>query len=227
MRRTATPLFLLSIFVCLLVINAPGRTTVVGKNASSAEYLSPLEKEVIDEMNLARTQPQKYIAFIEEYKQYYKGNQLFLPGNQKPITTFDGVAAVDEAISFLRTITPLPPLEITKGLCLAAKDHSGDLSLKGIIGHKGSDGSLPNARVDRYGRWGDAIAESIVYNVDTARRMVVALIIDDGTPNRGHRNNIFNPGHHIIGVSVSEPASFGSKCVIDYVGSFKEKAADK
>lgn len=225
MRRIVTPLFLLSMLVCLLVVNSPSRVTAVGDSGSKVEYLSLLEKEMIDEMNLARTQPQKYIPFVEEYKQYYKGNQLFLPGSARPIMTFDGVAAVDEAISFLRTVPPVPPLEITKGLCLAAKDHAGDLSGKGIIGHKGSDGSYPNARVDRYGKWGEAIAESIVYNVDTARRMVVALIIDDGTPNRGHRKNIFDPNHHIIGVSVSAPASYGSKCVIDYVGSFKEKAA--
>lgn len=225
MRRIAVPLFLLSMLVCLLVVNSPSVVTAVSDSATQVGYLSPLEKEVVDEINLARAQPQKYLAFVEEYKKYYKGNQLFLPGSTRPITTFDGVAAVDEAISFLRTVPPAPPLEIAKGLWLAAKDHASDLSGNGIIGHKGSDGSYPNARVDRYGKWGEAIAESIVYNVDTARRMVVALIIDDGTPNRGHRKNIFDPNHRVIGVSVSAPASFGSKCVIDYVGSFKEKAA--
>lgn len=225
MRRIIFPLFLLSMFVCLLVVNSPRAVTAKGDNAAKVDYLTPLEKEVIDEMNLARTQPQQYLPFVEEYKKYYKGKQLFLPGHQKPITTFDGVAAVDDAINFLRTVPPAPPLEIIKGLCLAAKDHAADLSVKGIIGHKGSDGSYPNARIDRYGRWGEAMAENIVYEVDTARRMVVALIIDDGTPDRGHRKNIFEPKHRLIGVSVSAPAAFGSKCVIDYVGSFKEKAA--
>lgn len=204
------------------------KTAPVTKSAStpSLAFMSQLEKEIVDEMNLARTEPQKYAAFVEEYRKYYDGHRLTIPGRKKTIVTFDGISAVDEAINFLRAAKPLPPFEIAKGMCSAAADHSKDLAGKGINGHRGSDGSTPNARVDRYGDWEAAIGETIVYEVTTPRQIIIALIIDDGVPNRGHRRNIFDPNYKITGLSVSEPLSFGSKCVITYVGGFKEKAPD-
>ena len=195
-------------------------------NAPVGGFLSQLEKEIFEEMNLARTEPQKYAAFIEEYKKYYDGNRLTIPGRKKAIVTNDGLTAVDEAVKFLRAQQPLPAFEVSKGICSAAADHAKDLASSGISGHKGSDGSLPNARVDRYGRWEGAIGETIVYELSPARQIIIALIIDDGVPNRGHRRNIFDPNYKITGISVSDPFSFGQKCVIDYVGGFKEKAPD-
>jgi uncharacterized protein YkwD len=200
----------------------------VTKSAATAPlgFMSQLEREIIGEMNLARTEPQKYAAFVEEYKKYYDGNRLTIPGRKKTLVTNDGIAAVDEAISFLRAAQPLPAFEVAKGMCSAAADHAKDLAGKGFTGHRGSDGSMPNARVDRYGEWDAAIGETVVYEVSTARQIIISLIIDDGVPNRGHRRNIFDPSYRVTGLSVSDPLTFGSKCVIDYVGGFKEKAAD-
>jgi uncharacterized protein YkwD len=204
------------------------KTESVTKSANTAAlgFMSQLEREIIDEMNLARTEPQKYAAFIEEYKKYYNGNRLTIPGRQKAIVTNEGITAVDEAITYLRATQPLPGFEVARGVCSAASDHAKDLAGKGFTGHRGSDGSTPNARVDRYGQWEAAIGETVVYEVSTARQIIISLIIDDGVPNRGHRRNIFDANYHVTGISVSDPLTFGSKCVIDYVGGFKEKAAD-
>lgn len=256
MKRKVVYLLPLSIVVCLLALIAPASTHAQGattpkiktgpkstaaakagaaskpesvtksENTAAVSFMSQLEKEIVDEMNLARTEPQKYAAFIEEYKKYYDGNRLMIPGRKKALVTNDGIAAVDEAISFLRTAQPLSPFDVAKGVCSAAADHAKDLAGKGINGHRGSDGSTPNARVDRYGAWDAAIGETVVYEVSTARQIIISLIIDDGVPTRGHRRNIFDPTYHVTGISVSEPLTFGSKCVIDYVGGFKEKAAD-
>lgn len=193
-------------------------------NATRASFLSPLEQEIINEMNLARTEPQKYAAFVTEFKSYYKGNLLTYPGAKQGIVTAEGVPAVDEAITFLQTAKPLPAMTVTLGPYLAAKDHARDLSLKGITGHRGSDGSSPNARLDRYGRWEGVVGENIVYEVRTAREIVIGLIVDDGTQNRGHRRNIFDPNHHITGVSISDSTANGAKCVITYVGGYQDKA---
>jgi uncharacterized protein YkwD len=207
---------------------AVARTEVqpIAANAPALAFMSQLEKEIIQEMNLARTEPQKYAAFVEEYKKYYEGNRLTIPGRKKAIITNDGLAAVDEAVNFLRAQRPLPAFDIAKGVCSAAADHARDLAGKGIDGHRGSDGSTPNARVDRYGDWESSIGETIVYEVSTPRQIMIALLIDDGVPTRGHRRNIFDPNYKVTGISVSDPLAFGSKCVIDYVGGFKEKVPD-
>jgi uncharacterized protein YkwD len=186
------------------------------------DYMSPLEKEALDEMNLARTQPQKYADYVAEWKQYYTGKVLLRPGHQR-LTTLDGVAAVDEAIAFLRAATPLAPFASARGLFLAARDHARDLGAKAITGHIGSDGSTPDDRVERYGEWESSIGESIVDDLETARAMVIRLLIDDGSPTRGHRGNIFNPAFKVTGIAVGEPSTYGAKCVIDYVGGFSEK----
>ncbi len=201
--------------------------TVAPKTVSKpvASFLSPLEQEIINEMNLARTEPQKYAAFVVEFKSYYKGNQLTYPGAKAAILTAEGIPAVDEAINFLKTAKPLPAMTITMGPYLAAKDHARDLAQKGISGHRGSDGSSPNARLERYGRWEGVVGENIVYEVRTAREIVIGLIIDDGTQNRGHRRNIFDPNHHITGVSISDSSTNGARCVITYVGGYQDKAA--
>jgi uncharacterized protein YkwD len=201
--------------------------TVAAKSESksSAAFLSPLEQQIVNEMNLARTEPQKYAAFVEDFKKYYKGNQLTLPGRNQALLTGEGIAAVDEAIGFLRTAKPLPAMSINRGMSLAAKDHARDLAFKGIQGHRGSDGSSPNARLDRYGRWEGVVGENIVYDVSTAREIVIGLIIDDGTANRGHRRNIFDPNHLVTGVSITDSPANGARCVLNYATGFQERTA--
>lgn len=256
MKTKVVQLFPVSALVCLLILIIPSSSLAQNKKAPKSKvtpkttsapkveavvkaepakgaqpvqsliFMTQLEQEIIDEMNLARTDPQKYATYVEEYKKYFDGNRLTIPGRKKAIVTNEGAAAVDEAVNFLRAQRPLPAFSVAKGVCSAASDHARDLAGKGIDGHRGSDGSTPNARVDRYGDWEAAIGETIVYEVTTPRQIIIALIIDDGVPSRGHRRNIFDPNYKITGISVSEPLAFGSKCVIDYVGGFKEKQPD-
>ncbi|HKP71676.1 MAG TPA: CAP domain-containing protein, partial [Pyrinomonadaceae bacterium] len=132
---------------------------------------------------------------------------------------------VDEAIRFLRAAKPLPPLEVSKGMCLGAQDHIKDLVQHGSTGHKGSDGSLPEQRVSRYGSWQSAIGENIAYSSSGAREAVLGMIIDDGTPGRGHRLNIFNANHRVAGIAAGQPSPNIMTCVVTYAGGFTEKSA--
>lgn len=220
-RTLLSPLIAL---VCLLSLLSPA----IGSNdtpPASNNLLSTAESELLSEMNLARTQPQKYAAYVEEFKKYYQGERLMLPGSKRAIVTNEGLRAVDEAISFLRAAKPVPALDVSEPACLAARDHVIDMKTNGIVGHVGSDGTKPNDRVDRYGKWLGAIGESIIYKMDTARNNVIGLIIDDGTASRGHRNDLFNPDYHVAGLSISERDASGQVCVIAYVGGFSKTTA--
>lgn len=55
----------------------------------------------------------------------------------------------------------------------------------------GSDRSNPGERINRYVACQDGWAENIACGQRSAREIVMALIIDDGVPGRGHRRNIF------------------------------------
>lgn len=189
------------------------------------EFLSPLESEIVAEINLARAQPQVYASYLEESKKYYSGNQIRRPGSPAEVTV-EGLSALDEAIQFLRAAKPLPPLQVYKGMSLAAKDQARDLGTSGNTGHKGSDGSTPNVRASRYGDWTNNIGENIVYQaMTTARDSVIGLIIDDGISTRGHRKNIFDPTYRAAGIAIGERSNLGTLCVITFAGGFTDKAS--
>jgi uncharacterized protein YkwD len=213
----------ISISLCLALLFIPIIGVAESIKADEAEYLSPLEKAVVREINMARTNPKGYASFLEKWKQYYLGKLLKLPG-ETTVVTREGVTAVNEAIRSICSMNPVLPLSPSKGMSLAAKDHVKDQGSSGSTQHKGSDGSQPWDRVNRYGTWQKTIGENISYGSDKARHIVIGLIVDDGVPGRGHRINIFNPDFHVIGVAFGYHATYRTICVITFAGGYQEKS---
>ena len=179
----------ISLVICLTLLFTPLPGLPQPKKVDKPDHLSPLEKTVVDEMNLARTSPKEYLSLLEQFRKYYDGKLLKLPG-ETPIQTREGTSAVVEAIRSLRSQKPVSPLSPSKGMSLGARDHMKDLRTSGASQHQGSDGSQSWDRVKRYGTWQKIIGENISFGHNKARNIVMALIIDDGVPNRGHRKNI-------------------------------------
>jgi len=187
-----------------------------------ADYLSAMEREVLDEINVARTNPLKYAEFAKDLRNSMAGRMIKRPG--KPtILSQEGIAAVDETIGFLSSVRFVTALSPSRGLSMAAQNLARNQGPKGTIGHEGPDGSQVNHRADRYGEWTALIGENINYGAETPRELVLALIIDDGVPSRGHRKNIFNPMFRMIGIACGPHAKFSSMCVMDFAGGYKEK----
>lgn len=191
-------------------------------NVDQASFLSPLEKEVVHEINLARSVPKDYASFLEQFKKYYDGKLIKIP-NEAPVITEEGVGALIEAIRYLRSTKSIPPFILSKGMSLGARDHVKDLaSLRGSQ-HQGSDKSQPRDRVNRYGTWQKVIVENISFGHDRARNIVMSLLIDDGVPHRGHRKNIFNSDFRVIGVACGKHPHYETVCVITFAGGYIER----
>lgn len=167
---------------------------------------------VLDEINLARTNPAAYVALLKQFRTQYDGN-IILSGNRR-IRTHEGTAAVDEAIAALSKQQSLAPLALSAGLTKAAQDHVDDIGPKGAIRHEGTDGSTPSKRCERYGTAG--CGENISFGPAEAREIVLQLIVDDNVKGRGHRANIFNRDYASAGIALGAHAKLRTVCVIDF-----------
>jgi uncharacterized protein YkwD len=181
-----------------------------------------LEHGVIDELNLARSNPQAYAASLERDLQFYQGTLFRRPGDEAALQTREGVSAVREAIRVLRGTRPLPPLHIVDGMTLAARDHVKDQAPRGLMNHRGTDGSMAWDRVSRYGDWKSKISENMTFGPATAHDVVAALLIDDGIPDRGHRKNILDPEVSVVGISCGPHKSYRVMCDIVHAGGFAD-----
>jgi uncharacterized protein YkwD len=186
-----------------------------------AAYLDSLEAQIVEQVNLARTQPGRYADLIEQTRSEFQGRFRVREG-RLPVRTEEGLPAVDEAIAYLRRQRPLAPLEPSPGMSRAAQDHADDQSRTGETGHEGSDGSEAPQRMARYGRWLERAGENIAYGYGDARETVMQLIIDDGYPSRGHRKNFFTPGFHRIGVGCAPHPRYRRMCTMTLAGGYLE-----
>jgi uncharacterized protein YkwD len=227
MKRTGS-LFryasLLLVSLSLLLVLAPSSAPAQTKPGGGEYVLSELEKAVLEEMNLARTDPAKYATYLEAWRPYYSGKVFKQPGKGN-LETIEGAAGLEDAIKFLRSAKPLPRLQLSTGMCQGAKDQSFDQSQTGDVSHQGKDKSFSWERVARYGEWKTPVSENIAYDNGTARDIVINLIIDDGVPSRGHRNNIFNSSYIVTGVACGSHPLFGGMCVCTFAGGFTEKSS--
>jgi len=170
--------------------------------ARDVYYLSNLEKDIILELNMARSDPKKYA-------------EMYINPNLG--------AYAKECYEELRNSQSIPVLFPKKGLSQAAKDHVSDTGPKGIVGHDGADGSSMSGRINRYGTWGRGASENISYGYNTAREIVLQLLIDDGVESRGHRRNIMDKYSRYVGVATGTHSKYRYMCVQDFAVEYTDR----
>ena len=179
-----------------------------------------LERVILQELNVARTQPDAYIRYLEHYRSLFKDKTYHQPGTNFLIRTEEGTAVIDEAIAFLRRQAPLPPLRWADGLARSGAELVQAQAKNQETGH--GSGRLGMARrIQRQGRWTIAIGEAITYGpyvADRGRDVIAQLLVDDGVPGRGHRKTLFDKNYRLAGVSCGPHPTFGTTCVIDLAG---------
>lgn len=192
--------------------------------AANVGYLSPLEKEIIYEINLFRSNPSKYAQdFIAPIAKNYTNRLLHYPGDRLAIRTSEGVNALNECVRVLSKESAKPLMFPNPELHKAARDHQKDQSKSGKTGHTGSDNSNLRTRIERYGQWQKRIAENIAYGNTSARQVIIFLLIDDGVKSRGHRVTLLNPDLKFVGVACGSHPEYNTICVMDFAGGMMEK----
>lgn len=181
-----------------------------------------LARQMLEETNVARTNPRRYAAYIKEFRGQFAGKAYRVPGTYNMVVTSEGVAALDEAAEFLSRQRPVPALSWSPGLAGAAADLARAQARSGATGHNGSSGDL-RGRIEKHGSWQTSIAENISYGPDTARMVVMGLIIDDGVSDRGHRKNIFNGTFKTAGAACGPHPLYRTICIMDFAAGFKSR----
>ncbi|HAQ19704.1 MAG TPA: CAP domain-containing protein [Prolixibacteraceae bacterium] len=191
--------------------------------AKHAAYLTDLEQQVILELNKVRSNPKRFAEeYLEELRIAYSGKLYTYPG-QNPVKSQEGIRPLEECIQVLACAKPVPILNPAEGLAKAAWDLVADQQKHGGIGHITRNGLTPQRRIEKYGEWDICSAEDITYGSFEARQIVIALLIDDGVPDRSHRKNILNPCFHFAGVANGGHPSYQAMCAIDYAGAYISK----
>lgn len=191
------------------------------KSSSSGATLTDSERDLLNEINQARANPQLYATYLEKLKPQFSGKQ-YTPAGKDPLMTEEGWSAVDEAIRFLKALKPLPPLVASTGLSQAALTLVKDQGTTGGTGHRSGKGSMIEERVKPYGRWEGAIGENICYGNDSARERLLTWLIDDGFPSRGHRRRLLGSEYQVAGISCGSHPQWSAMCVLTLAGGFSE-----
>ncbi len=224
---------------CLLALGTPGRTGLKldylrttekipraarddrALGSDSAEW-GRLARDIHAETNAVRRDPSGYAEHLERMLPRFDGNVLRRPGRPY-LRTDEGPAAVREAIAALKARRGISPLRWSEGLAAAAADHVRDQGPIGGLEHRGTDRSDPARRASRYGRWIRGVAENIAYGENPARAVVIQLLVDDGVPDRGHRDNILDPRWGAAGVACGPHRGYQQICVMDYAVKYVER----
>jgi uncharacterized protein YkwD len=184
-------------------------------------------RAVLDETNLCRANPRSYAQKLERLLGYFRGSTIYAPGSSCGLMTQEGPNAVREAIQVLNRTAALGALEWRDGLARAAQDHCEDIGATGAFSHDSSDGSSMSDRVAKYGEWQTTCGENISFGSNTAEDIVISLIVDDGVPSRGHRNNILNRAFGTSGVGFAKHRTMRQVCTIDYAGGYIDHGGAK
>ena len=186
-----------------------------------SDGLSKDERDLLNEINLARANPQRYASYLEGLKPLFHGKE-YKASEQDSFTTQEGWSAVEDGIKFLRAAKPQGPLSPSHGLCLAALTHVKDQGGSGATGHKGNDSTFIEQRVKPFGSWQGGIGENLTYGNESARERLLTWLIDDGFPGRGHRLRLMSSDYKVAGVCCGPHPEFKSMCVITLAGGFIE-----
>lgn len=182
--------------------------------APAAAPAPTVEEQVLAGINAVRTNPAAYAATLREYRTYFQGNLVALPGRDVLLRTKEGVAAVDQAIAALSRQAPLRALELSPPLTEAAQAHVRDQATSGTMGHVGSDGSDARARIKKHTGSG-FMAEALSYGASDAEAIVRQLIVDDGSPTRPNRKILLDKRYFRAGVACGVHPAARTVCAID------------
>lgn len=190
--------------------------------ASSAEFLSDEEKNIILVTNMVRSNPVRFAdLYIKPLFSYLHNKKINLPDGQILIIS-EGRALLNELYKQLIKTKSMNILYPSPGLTLAAKLHGENLQKSSKVDHGSGKNSLEN-RINKYGKWQYCIGENITTYYQSPMLIVISLLLDDSVKSRSHRKNILDPSFNRIGICFTNHKKFHFLSISIYACDFIEK----
>lgn len=161
-------------------------------------------QDVLVALNALRTNPASFVPKLRAYRD-------IVAKRTKNVAALD--AAIAEATERLSKEKSLSALNMQGALLLAAQDHAADISKNNVVGHTGSDKSTPSQRVKKYAPLA-SVAEVITYGYTTADMIIASFIVDQDTPNRGHREILLSEKYTMVGIAIAKHKTYTTACVM-------------
>jgi uncharacterized protein YkwD len=169
---------------------------------SASGPLHATEQEVLDAINLVRTQPKHVLKdLLPRWLDSTKTeNNLFVRSLIREMESYPGG----------------PPLVRDARLDSIAADHARVMGASGKTGHSQGPGKEFSRRTQHLLNAGIEAAESLQYGYEKGIDIVFDLLIDEGVNGTGHRKQILNRNYTCIGIAVYPHRSdYGINTVIE------------
>ena len=137
----------------------------------------------------------------------------------------EGDNVFKEAISFLKSLKPLQPLEWDQNLFASAEEHVNDIGPKGLLLYQSSDGTEPEDRINKYCNY-ETLGENIDFGPNDAMGVIISLTLDDGEEQRPHRENLFKEDYNKVGIACGPHQTEFQMCVMDFAGDYNTPAGN-
>jgi hypothetical protein len=174
-------------------------------------------KQLIEEINFARTKPAEYAQKILSYEKYFKDKTLSAPG-EKDVLTKEGFGAFFEAAHHLSQMFPVLPLKHHAELTKVAQEALVDIQK--ITDVHGASQLNMDYYVEKWGFVVGSFNEAIELGSLSAEHVVIHLLVDDGNLDRGNRKHLMSPNYRLVGWATGEHKVFGHSTVLAYARSF-------
>ena len=168
-------------------------------------------KEIIEEINILRSNPPLYAKKVEEYSKYFTDKAIKLPNFNIKIMTQEGAAPYLETIEYLKGKEKVNELIPSKALCEIAKEVFDNMknSETGEI-----DEELYSNTIDKYGSFNGKFTRAVDLGGFTSEQIVINFLVCDGDPERSQREPILGTGLNKIGVAFGRDNANSTICVM-------------
>ena len=185
-------------------------------------------RTIFNLINKFRANPKELARHLERLKKYLDTSTNILSEPDKiQIQMVEGEEVFNEAINYLKSLRPLEPLQWEDALAASAQEHVDDIGPKGLLLYQSSDGTEPEERITRYGKYIDSLGENIDFGPNDAIGVIVSLTLDDGEEERPHRDNLMRHDYKKIGIACGPHQTEFQMCVMDLAYDFIPKGQEQ